>query len=136
MQSKNRTPRDDSSDYEGTWLMKWFYPVAPSILALGLHCFCGIGWTVSVLLSFVAWPLLGTLITIDDDLPGGWSNPDGTTRPHWLEAPFWGQVCLGLGLTLLVAAFEWDGPPAPTLAVGFFMATVGLLLLGREPKER
>jgi hypothetical protein len=27
---------------------------------------------------FVGWPVVGTVVTVDDDLPGGWSNPDGT----------------------------------------------------------
>jgi hypothetical protein len=29
------------------------------------------------------WPLAGSLITIDDDIPGGWTNPDGDQSfPH------------------------------------------------------
>ena len=29
------------------------------------------------------WPLLGSIITSDDDLPGGWSNPDGDEPFPW-----------------------------------------------------
>jgi hypothetical protein len=54
----------------------------------------------SLIIFFVGWPIGGTLVTIDEDLEGGWSNPDGTVRPHWLEAPFWGQIAGGLALSL------------------------------------
>ena len=54
----------------------------------------------SLMIFFVGWPIGGTLVTIDDDLKGGWSNPDGTVRPPWLEAPFWGQIAGGLALSL------------------------------------
>ena len=43
-------------------------------------------------------------ITADDDLPGGFSNPDGTVRPHWLGPLFWGQISLGLGIALAAGA--------------------------------
>jgi hypothetical protein len=29
------------------------------------------------LLILLGWSSLGQLVTLDDDLPGGWSNPDG-----------------------------------------------------------
>ena len=58
------------------------------------------------LLFFVGWPLGGTLITIDDDLAGGWSNPDGTVKPPWLEPPFWGQIAGGLAAS--AAGFAVD----------------------------
>ena len=49
-----------------------------------------IGWTALVVL--VVWPLVGTLITADDDLPGGWSNPHGTVPPPWKAARFWADL--------------------------------------------
>jgi hypothetical protein len=52
------------------------------------------------LIFFVGWPIVGTLVTIDVDLPGGWSNPDGTERPDWLEAPYWGQVVFGVAISV------------------------------------
>ncbi len=33
-------------------------------------------WLGSPALLLAAWAALGHLITIDDDYPGGWSNPD------------------------------------------------------------
>jgi uncharacterized protein len=47
--------------------------------ALGVHFKLGVSFAASFLIFFVGWPLLGTLVTIDDDLPGGWSNPEAAT---------------------------------------------------------
>ncbi len=44
---------------------------------------------VSMLVALLGAPIVGTLATIDDDLPGGWSNPDGKTRPPWLHWQPW-----------------------------------------------
>jgi len=49
-----------------------------------------VGWSMVALL--VVLPLFGLLITIDDDLPGGWSNPDGKVRAPWLYWENWTEV--------------------------------------------
>ena len=82
------------------------YPLLASAATIGLRYFAGLSWGWAALAGFVGWPLIGTLVTIDDDFPGGWSNPDGKARPPWLEAPFWGQICLGLGVSSFVAALD------------------------------
>jgi len=84
------------------------------------------------LLFFVAWPLGGTLITSDDDLPGGWNNPDGTVRPPWLEAPFWGQIAGGLAASAAGFAvdFGWrssDGLAAWLVSAGTAFLAAALL---------
>jgi len=40
-------------------------------------------WPVgpTALLFFVEWAWVGTLITADDDSPGGWNNPEGAIQP-------------------------------------------------------
>ncbi len=85
------------------WLL---YPALASIATLALHFLVGLSWGWSALAGFVGWPLIGTLVTVDDDLPGGWSNPDGTIRPDWLTSPFWSQLCLGLGVAAFVTALD------------------------------
>lgn len=54
-----------------------------------LAMFCSIAvvfsliWAVPYLytaIGFALWALLGHLITIDDDLSGGWSNPNGSVQ--------------------------------------------------------
>jgi hypothetical protein len=42
-------------------------------------------WTA---LAFSGWLFFGRLITLDDDYPGGWSNPDG------VHAPPLGELCV------------------------------------------
>ena len=40
----------------------------------------------------VVLPLIGFLITVDDDMPGGWSNSDGKVRAPWLYWENWAEV--------------------------------------------
>lgn len=58
-------------------------------------------WSVPylyTLIGFAAWAFAGHLITIDDDLPGGWGNPDGLRPSPWLAL-----VAKGALLALLCA---------------------------------
>ena len=48
------------------------------VASIVVHFSFGLSLGLSFLIFFVGWPLVGTLVTIDDDLPGGWSNPDGS----------------------------------------------------------
>lgn len=36
----------------------------------------------------LGWSAIGQLVTLDDDMPGGWSNPDGD-RVWWRQAKIW-----------------------------------------------
>ena len=74
--------------------------------ALALHAFLEVRLGFAFLIFFVGWPLIGTLITIDDDLKGGWSNPDGSVRPPWLQTQYWGQILAGLSLSSIGAAID------------------------------
>ena len=98
------------------WLL---YAASAGAAALVLH-FAGLGWGLSAFASFVGWPLLGTLITADDDLPGGWSNPDGTITPPWRTAGFWGQLSMGFAISAFVAAL--DAGLRTTVGVQFAVA--------------
>jgi len=71
-----------------------------------VHFAVGIGWGLSAFAIFVGWPALGRLVTADDDLPGGWSNPDGTVPPPWRTALFWGQLSMGAAISGSVTALE------------------------------
>jgi hypothetical protein len=53
-------------------------------VAIGLSLFAHVPYIFS-LLGFSALPLLGHLVTIDEDLPGGWSNLDGSEPFPWVE---------------------------------------------------
>ena len=97
--------------------------------ALALYTFIDIPLGLSFLIFFVGWPLLGTLATIDDDLKGGWSNPDGKVRPPWLQSPFWGQIIAGLSLSSVGVAIDvgWNTQKSVWFwifaIIGFALAT-------------
>jgi len=88
-------------------------------------------WPIGVvtLVLLVAWPVLGTLITLDDDMPGGWSNPDGRQIPECRSLRWHADILLCRG-SIVVAAFaiqERDArPSALKLAIAaVLMAAVG-----------
>lgn len=54
------------------------------------------------LIGFVAWALIGHLVTIDDDFPGGWSNPLADPAFPWKELI--GKAAL---LATLLAMAAW-----------------------------
>lgn len=71
-----------------------------------------VGYTM--LLALVALPLLGFFVTIDDDLPGGFSNPDGKARSPWREWENWADLaargsCSGVGFAVDTG---WNTPAA------------------------
>ena len=62
--------------------MKEIFLPLGKIWVVGLVIGIVISFFTSVSPFFVAacfstWPIIGMIVTIDDDLPGGWSNPDG-----------------------------------------------------------
>lgn len=70
-------------------------------------------WAVPYLytaIGFATWALAGQLITIDDDLPGGWSNPDGSVPFPWLELGITAAVLFALvGLVFFIPALRTLG---------------------------
>lgn len=88
-------------------MTQWFlYPALASLVTLILHFGVGLGFGISAFAAFVGWPLVGTLVTFDDDLPGGWSNPDGTVTPEWRTGLFWGRLAVGVSVALCVSSFD------------------------------
>ena len=61
-------------------------------------------WRVPYIMTFVGFAalgLIGHIVTIDDDMPGGWSNPDGSQPFPWKELLIKAAVLVGLGLAAL-----------------------------------
>lgn len=48
-------------------------------ITIGLSVFFGVAYIYS-LCGLSAWVAFGHLITLDDDMPGEWSNPDGDKK--------------------------------------------------------
>lgn len=62
-------------------------------------------WRVPYILTFLgvaALVLVGHVVTIDDDMPGGWSNPDGSQPFPWGELLVKAAVVAVLALLALV----------------------------------
>jgi hypothetical protein len=74
------------------------------VVAIALNVVLPWSLTVTVLALFVGWPLAGTIITIDDDFPGGWSNPDGKATPEWKTLTWWADIFLCRGAFVIAAA--------------------------------
>jgi hypothetical protein len=88
-------------------MKQWLaYPVLASVVTMILHFVVGLSFGASAFAAFLGWPLVGTLVTADDDLPGGWSNPDGDLTPPWRTTLFWGQMAVGGSVSALVTGFE------------------------------
>lgn len=66
--------------------------------SLVLHYDFGLPLGPSLLVFFVGWPVVETLLTMKEGRQGGWTLPDGTVRPPWRRARFWGRIALGLAL--------------------------------------
>ncbi|MGO8974328.1 MAG: hypothetical protein ACLQJ0_25310 [Steroidobacteraceae bacterium] len=91
----------------------------------------GANWPMGyvALALFIGWPLIGTLITIDDDFPGGWSNPDGTATPEWKTLAWNLEILLCRG-SLVMAAFAFQLRDDRPLASGLLIASVAMGAFG------
>ena len=81
-----------------------------------------------MLAALVGYPFVGTLVTIDDDFPGGWSNPDGKSWPPWLHWKPWVQLAL-IGCISGVG-FAIDTGPATLQAVPWWLLGLGGVAVG------
>ena len=88
------------------------YLGASALITVLLYWLVGIGVGWAALIAFLGWPILGTVITADDDLPGGWSNPDGTRKPDWQTSAFGGNL-FGRGAIVCGAFLAQLGLSAP-----------------------
>jgi hypothetical protein len=99
------------------------YVIATAVIGLTLglvlrHLGGGqpVGFTMVAIM--VVLPLIGVLVTIDDDLPGGFSNPDGKQRGPWREWESWADIgaraaitgigfAIDIGWNTLAAVVPW-----------------------------
>ena len=109
-----KTARPSTSSLE---VMRFVLGSAAVGLALGVALkllFGGapIGWCMLVTLAVL--PLAGVLVSMDDDLPGGWSNPDGKSRPPWLHWQSWADFAARAAISGLGFALDagWHTAPA------------------------
>lgn len=88
-------------------------------------------WPIGVvtLALFIGWPVLGTLITIDDDMAGGWSNPDGKAVPEWKTLAWHEEILLCRG-SIVVVAFAIQNRNDSPLAFALIAAAVVMAAIG------
>jgi len=119
----------------------FFYLLVGAIVAAALHWLLGVQIGFSALIAFLAWPIVGTIITADDDLPGGFGNPSGKAIPPWRTASYWGQLFGGCALVCIafLAQLGFSGPWAlyfiPAAILSAF-ACGALLLRARKPARQ
>jgi hypothetical protein len=102
-------------------------------IAFVLRNFAHLSWFLSLLIPFVGWPLGGTLITLDDEFPGGWANPDGRQRPSFFQPAFWSRILGALAVALSGGGIDEGWTSSPALRwwlASAAAALVALFLLG------
>ena len=72
-----------------------------TIAAIGLSALRGVPY-IFTFVGVAALVLAGHIATIDDDMPGGWSNPDGSQPFPWAELLVKAAVVAVLALLALV----------------------------------
>lgn len=85
------------------WLV---YPLVAATVT-GLICaFTATPLAWAALVAFLGWPILVTIITADEELPGGWANLDGLATPQWKTPEFRGQMFGGTTVVALAFALQ------------------------------
>ena len=78
--------------------------IVVAIVAAGLSGASGMGFWWAFLIVGVAIFINGWVATLEDDLPGGFNNPDGTQTPKSAVVTGWAIRGLGAVLALLCVA--------------------------------
>ena len=94
------------------WPTIWLSAVA--LLAAGFASISKMGFWWSFLIVAGAMLINGWVATFEDDLPGGFNNPDGTSTPRYAIGASWGLRAPGAVLALLfvgMLALHFFGTP-------------------------
>lgn|SRR5512134_1172568 len=84
------------------WTAVWLSAVA--LIAAALAAVSGIAFWWAFVVVAAAILINGWIATVEDDLPGGFNNPDGTHTPRYAVVTGWVVRGLGVLLALLVVA--------------------------------
>lgn len=80
------------------WIGAWLAVVA--LVSAGFSALSGIEFWWAFVIVAAAILINGWVATLEDDLPGGFSNPDGTNTPRYAIVTGW--VVRGLGAVLIL----------------------------------
>lgn len=67
------------NEIRAKWLYTWGFAIV--VVAVALSFLFGVPYAYT-LIGFALWIFFGHLVTLDDDEPGGFGNPD-ESRPVW-----------------------------------------------------
>lgn len=84
------------------WTAVWLSAVA--LIAAALAAVSGIAFWWAFVVVAAAILINGWIATVEDDLPGGFNNPDATHTPRYAVVTGWVVRGLGVLLALLVVA--------------------------------
>ena len=76
-----------------------------SAIAAAISYFSGLGYWLAFAIVAGAVLFNGFIATVEDDLPGGFNNPDGTDTPGYINVVTWlvrGFILLSLGLVVFI----------------------------------
>ena len=84
-------------------IILWLLFIA--IIVLVLSILADIPYIISIL-GLSIWSLLGHLVTLDDDMPGGWGNPEGSKK-IWTHSKkeLFIKLLIAIGIYALIAIF-------------------------------
>ncbi len=68
------------------------------IIAAGINYFFGFSYWIAFAMAVGAIMINGVIATIEDDLPDGFNNPDGTDTPSYINKITW----IIMGILLLI----------------------------------
>jgi hypothetical protein len=64
----------------------------------------GLGFWATVAILAAAWLVNGVVAVVEDDVPGGFNNPDGTSTPRYVVVLKWvGRGFIGIAVLGCVA---------------------------------
>jgi hypothetical protein len=76
-----------------------------SVVALLLSAIFAVPYVYTAL-GFAALIFCGHLVVIDEDMPGGWSKPDGIYPVPWLALAIKGAVFFAFGIAALIPEIQ------------------------------
>jgi len=86
-------------------MKKYLWPVVSitlvAVIAAGISKWSDLGYWPSFMIVAAAILFNGFVATVEDDLPGGFNNPDGTDTPKYITYVGWSVraiifLCVGL----------------------------------------
>ena len=115
-------------------LIEWrvFLPTIAVLaaIAFGASYLLGLSFLPVFVLTVAAVLVNGLLATLEDDLPGGFNNPDGTATPVYASRiASVGKSALGIALVVFAIAFVQSGLSGSTRSELPFVAGIAIACL-------